>query len=199
MEDVHQVRLMALLRDLVREKRVKGAAVALDIDPRTLTSGLTRRKLSRRMSDALERLLLTGGAPAEELRNERIEGLEQRISAMGERIEAVAEELRSGLDEMRTAVEHDVNALREELEQPAPGSHRSAAAAEFRQPAQGGGSPTMPEPEDEEFYGPVWPVIAEWRALRSGHPNRGNGLSWLLDEERLRWVRRILTLGLSWK
>ena len=108
----------------------------------------------------------------------------------------------------------------------------------------------MPEPDDEEFYGPVWPVIAEWRTLRSGHPNHGNGLSWLLDEERLmevevalleehgftlppereelrgfarsgqldwrkralqdarrarirkerlRWVRRILTLGLWWK
>ena len=42
-----------------------------------------------------------------------------------------------------------------------------------------------PEPDDEEFYGPVWPLIVEWRELRSSHPNEGKGLSWLVEEERL--------------
>ncbi len=272
-EDVHELRLMALLRDLVREKRVKGAAEALGVDPRTLTTSLLRRKLSRRMSDALERLLLTGGAPAEERRNERIDGLEQRLQGLGERVDTLEEGMRRGLDEVRSAVENEVDALREELAQGVNDSGRTAIQTEVRRPGRGGGSPTlpetaplrrptgkgrdeplvlaeMPEPDDEEFYGPVWPVIAEWRALRSGHPNRGNGLSWLADEERLmevevalledhgftlppekeelrgfarsgqldwrkralqdtrrsrirkerlRWVRRILTLGLWWK
>lgn len=272
-EDVHQLRLMALLRDLVREKRVKGAANALGVDPRTLTTSLVRRKLSRRMSDALDRLLLTGGAPAEKRRNERIDGLEQRLQGLSDRVDTLEEEVRSGLDEVRSAVETEVNAMREELAQGVNESGRATVHVEIRKPGQGGGTATlpetarlqlptrkrrdeplvlteMPEPDDEEFYGPVWPVVAEWRALRSGHPNRGRGLSWLVDEERLmevevalleehgftlppekeelrgfarsgqldwrkralqdarrarikrerlRWVRRILTLGLWWK
>ena len=82
-----------------------------------------RRKLSRRMRDALDRLLLTGGAPAEQRRNERIDGLEQTISRdWTTGWNALEEGLRSGLDEVRTAVENEVNALREEWYQAVPGS-----------------------------------------------------------------------------
>ena len=42
-----------------------------------------------------------------------------------------------------------------------------------------------PLPDDEEFYGPAWPLIVEWRELRVAHPNQGKGLSWLVDEEHL--------------
>ena len=273
-ESLSHMRLRALLTDVVREEGRMEAAKLLGVNYKTLVRAIESDGLSPRMKDALERLLLTGGVPAEQRRNERIDGLEQTLQGLGERVESLEEGLRRGLDEMRTAVENEVNALREEQAQGVNGSGRTAIHKVVRTPGQRGGRPPhcpklrvyvsqqedgrdeplvlaeMPEPDDEEFYGPVWPVIAEWRALRSGHPNRGNGLSWLVDEERLmevevalleehgftlppeteelrgfarsgqldwrkralhdtrrarikrerlRWVRRVLTLGLWWK
>ena len=46
-EDLQRVRLMALLRELARDKGVREAAQALDIDHRTLTASLEERTLSR--------------------------------------------------------------------------------------------------------------------------------------------------------
>ena len=46
-EDVHHLRLMALLCELVREKRNRGAAATLGIDPRTVSSCIgCRRQLT---------------------------------------------------------------------------------------------------------------------------------------------------------
>ena len=38
---------------------------------------------------------------------------------------------------------------------------------------------------DEEVFGEAWPLIAEWRELKDGHPVRGKGFEWLTDEKRL--------------
>ena len=207
-EDVHELRLMALLRDLVREKKVRGAADALGVDPRTLASSLVRRRLSKRMSDALERLLLTGGVPEMARQGERIDDLERGMQGLGGRVEALEKEMRSGFEDLRTTVENEVNALREEWNQAMPESDRPAVQAEAHESTQGGGNASArdavrlkpqskirrddplvlteaPEPDDEEFYGAVWPLIAEWRELRASHPNAGKGLSWLVEEERL--------------
>ena len=37
-EDLHHLRLMALLQELVREKRYRGAAQVLEIDPQTVSA-----------------------------------------------------------------------------------------------------------------------------------------------------------------
>ena len=42
-----------------------------------------------------------------------------------------------------------------------------------------------PADDDEAAFGPVWPLIVEWRGLKDSHPNQGKGLSWLIAEERL--------------
>ncbi|MDE2859868.1 MAG: hypothetical protein OXL35_00025 [Chloroflexota bacterium] len=42
-----------------------------------------------------------------------------------------------------------------------------------------------PAEDDGEVYGGAWPLVAEWRRLREGHPNRGSSLSWLTTHERL--------------
>ena len=41
-----------------------------------------------------------------------------------------------------------------------------------------------PAEDDEEVFGEVWPLIAEWRELKAVHPDEGKGLSWLRTEER---------------
>ena len=53
-EDVHHLRLMALLHELVRVKRNKGTAAALGIDPRTVASCIKTGRLSWRVREALE-------------------------------------------------------------------------------------------------------------------------------------------------
>ena len=58
-EDVHHLRLMALLHELVREKGNRGVAAALGIDPRTLWRCRATGNLTSRLSAALERLMLT--------------------------------------------------------------------------------------------------------------------------------------------
>ena len=54
-EDVHHLRLMALLHELVREKGNRGAAQALGIDPRTVASCMKTGRLSWRVLEALKR------------------------------------------------------------------------------------------------------------------------------------------------
>ena len=39
--------------------------------------------------------------------------------------------------------------------------------------------------DDPEVYGDAWPLVEEWRSLRSDHPHQGKSLSWLGAEERL--------------
>ena len=41
-----------------------------------------------------------------------------------------------------------------------------------------------PAEDDEEVFGEVWPLIAEWRELKGVHPDEGKSLSWLGTEER---------------
>ena len=63
-EDLHHLRLMALLEEQVREKGARKAAEHLGVDHRTLASSLESGKLSRRMRVALDRALLAGGGLA---------------------------------------------------------------------------------------------------------------------------------------
>ena len=59
-EDLHHLRLMALLDEQVRDKGPRRAAADLDVDHRTLTASLERGRLSRRMRPALNQALLAG-------------------------------------------------------------------------------------------------------------------------------------------
>ena len=157
------------------------------------------------MSDALERLLLTGGVPALARQRERIDGGMQGLDG---RVEALERERRSGFEKVLATVEGEIRTLPKESVRETQVWDRSAAQAEVRQPKQGGGYTTLPGatrlqpttgrrrddplvlteeplPDDEEFYGPAWPLIVEWRQLRASHPYQGKGLSWLIDEECL--------------
>ena len=61
-DNVYNMRLTALLRELVREGGFKGAAKALDLDQRTVAAAYRRGVLSRRVRSALERGLQEGRA-----------------------------------------------------------------------------------------------------------------------------------------
>ncbi len=198
-EDLERMRLMALLRELARDKGVKEASQALGVDHRTLVSSLESGKLTRRMRVALGKALLEGGgSPAAEQR-ERNDALEGRLKEVEGRVEALGKDMHRGL----AAVQGEVKALRGERAQ----EMRRLAQAEAGRGARGEaaeagcavGKPKgktslrreypelvtlEPAEDDEEVFGDAWPLIVEWRGLKDTHPNRGSSLSWLVTEER---------------
>ena len=197
-EDVHHLRLMALLRELVRNKGVMKATQELSVDYRTLTNSLKDGRLSRRMRQALEKALLEGGgSPAAEQR-ERNDGLEEELKEVKGQVEAVGKEAARGV----AAVRGEVKALgdrqagfeRRLSQVEGTGEDPGEAANEAGGPAKRRAAPWREYPDlvtrepaegDEEVFGEAWPLIAEWRELRDAHPNRGGGPEWLRSEKRL--------------
>ena len=59
-ENMHHMRLMTLLQELVRDKGYKGAARVLELDQRTVAECARTGQLSRRVRQALERALQEG-------------------------------------------------------------------------------------------------------------------------------------------
>ena len=81
-ENIHHMRLMALLQELVREKGYKGAARVLEIDPQTVTDSAKTGRLTRRVRDSLERALQEGVGSAAERQRTRNEELEGRVEGL---------------------------------------------------------------------------------------------------------------------
>ena len=89
-EDLHHLRLIALLDELVRDKGVTRSARQLDVDHRTLTASLGSGRLSRRMWTALNRALLAGaGSPAREQR-QRNDELVGRVDKVEGQVDELA-------------------------------------------------------------------------------------------------------------
>ena len=185
-EDVHHLRLTALLHELVRTKGNRGAASALGIDPRTVASCMKTRRLSWRVREALEQGLQSGAGSAAVRQRKRNDSLEGRI-------EGWEGKLRSGLDEVRAAVAGEVEALREEQAKAMRHVERRLVRLEAGRSAQDGMERTSPtgaepepskrryvrprthpqlvtleaEPDEDLVYGDATSVIVEWRRVRA--------------------------------
>ena len=203
-EELHDLRLRALLHELARDKGGhRGAASALGLDHRTVAACLEGGGMSWRVREALERGLESGASPAAVQQRERTEALEQRVGEMEERMEALGKEMRGGLE----AVMGGTEATREAHAQGMRQFERRLAQAEAGRRAQGtaaeaptvGRKPAVarerrqhaelvtvnPAHDDEEVFGHAWPLIDEWRRLRAGRPGKGKGLSRLVERERV--------------
>ena len=203
-EDLHHLRLMALLDELVRDKGARKAAADLDVDHRTLAASLESGRLTRRMRVALDRALLAGGGSPAREQKERNDELAERL----EQVEVVGQDAGQGL----AAVGDEVKALRNEQGQAlqrvesrlvrveASGGDAGDAEMEVGESGPVGRSPQRktrlrrefpelatlePAEDDADVYGDAWPLIQEWRELKESHPNRGKGLEWLRQQQRL--------------
>ena len=193
--DPYNLRLTALLHQLVRKRGHKGAARALGIDRRTVAASV-REGLSRRVRDALERTLVEKDGDARDKLGEDFEEFRERC-------EAWAQELRDGLQ----AVQGQVEALGQQegermrrlegrlalVEAGPDGSPadrgeaggqrpRARAAAHRRYPDL---VTKDPADDDEGVFGEVWPLVQEWRTLWAGHPPLGQGWAWVSTRERI--------------
>ena len=214
-ENVYHLRLMALLQELVRKRGYKGAARILEIDPQTVTESAKTGRLSRRVREALERALQEGHGSAAARQRERNDGLEGKVEALEQGHVA----LEKGQDELRrrlAAVEGGIEALRRDVAQ-GPGTGQAGAGAqpggpgqpESGAPGRGRNPPPRsrarreypdlvtrePAGDDEEVFGDAWALIVEWRELKDVHPNKGRGLAWLAEKERLLEVELALLEG----
>ena len=103
LDSLRQMRLLALLRDMIDDGGKVKAAKALGVNYRTVSKAVGSGTLTDRMSDSLERHLLLGGSRAAPQQRDRVDALVERVSAL-------ERELRGGLE----AVVEEVKAFREE-------------------------------------------------------------------------------------
>ena len=209
-EQLRRQRLNEFLRELVREEGRMEAAEMLGVNYRTLVKAEESGEMTGRMSDALERLLMSGDGPEEPQQQGTVVELERRVEALEGGMRSLAKELRSGLDGIRAAVAGNAedgqthggeNGQAEDEAQAQDGEHgEGAGRSETRAAPSVAGlrssrrsrlrrlDPEIvtvePAEDDAEVYGAAWPLVAEWRVLRAGHPNQGKSLSWLVAEER---------------
>ena len=102
--DLHDRRLMGMLRDLVREKGRARTAELLAVDPRTLAACLKRGKPSRLMRAALERRLDAGPQPQEDTGSLEREARVLREAVTGE-LKALREEHATALGQLERRLE----------------------------------------------------------------------------------------------
>ena len=206
-ENVYHMRLMALLRELVRNRGYKGAARVLEIDPETVAESAKTGRLSRRVRDSLERALQEGVGSAAARQRERNEKLEARVEALEQGRESFAQaydDLGKELRRRMAAIEREVGELRQGDSQGTGAGH--ASAGPNRVDAGGpdiGSRPKLrreypdlvtldPADDDEGVFGKAWTLIAQWRELKASHPNDGKGFAWLTQRERLLTVELAL-------
>ena len=202
-ERMRRHRLRGFLRELVREEGKMEAAELLGVNYKTLDRAEKTGEITGRMGDAIERLSSAGDNPEVTRLKESVGKVEESMAGVEAGVEALAQQLRDGLVELRTAVagRPDAECGGEEGTQGDDAGEKGSGWSETgAAPPVAGLHPKKPfrerrkEPEvvtvepaddDREVYGKAWPLIEEWRSLRTGHPNEGKSLSWLRTHERL--------------
>ncbi len=103
--DMHHLRLMALLQELVRTWGCTGTARVLEIDPRTVTSSMQSGQLTHRVRESLQRALQHGVGSAADRQRERSDKLEARMDKLEAQLKEMKENLRSGLKGLRMSLD----------------------------------------------------------------------------------------------
>lgn len=183
MSDVHELRLTALLFDLVEAQgRVKAAEI-LGVSYGALARAADTGRLSGRMRDALARHLLDGASEFDEKHREQMEGLERRVAALEEGVEEMPEGEDSEVGDVVRAevVDDTLGRLKDEMEnlcKRVEGLETRLGLPGF-QPVAGRVAPTPSGPahefvvslhpasgDDEKRFGAAAPLVVDWRRLR---------------------------------
>ena len=182
---LREMRLVALLRDMIDANSVEKTAETLGVSYRTVARTARSGRLTPRMDAELERHLLLGGGSAAAQQRERVKVLEDEVRALGQRVEALDEGLKNGLEELRRVVEkgvaetsQDVGRLERRLASLGGGREGQSAPT----PASDGTDTPSPKPQwrlhrelvtqeaepgEEQVYGEATPVIVRWRRTRA--------------------------------
>ena len=194
--DLYELRLTALLHQLVRRQGHKGAARELGVNPRTVAASV-KQGMSRRVREALERMLVDRDGEARDRLEDEMEGVKVEVSGVKGRVTVLESELQEGLLLPKGVQAQGMRRLERRLAQAeaVKGGGSAASPAAATSPAPGAGSPSRrrdpelvtkdPADDDEEVYGDAWPLVDEWRRLWDEHPVRGKGLEWVSTRQRI--------------
>ena len=191
-EDVYELRLTALLRQLVRTRGHKGAARVLGLDPRTVAASV-QQGMSRRVRDAVEKMLVERDGGARDELEEAVEGLAGQVGGLTTQVAGLEGELREGMQALGETHAQGMRRLEQRLVQ---GESRSGGGTGLPRPAPVAGAATRrrypdlvtsdpSDDDDEEIFGDAWLLVQEWRELWDGHPARGKGLEWVSTRHRI--------------
>ena len=195
-EDPYELRLTALLHQLVRSRGHKGAARALGLDPRTV-AGSVREGMSRRVRDVVEKMLVERDGAARDELEDAVEELAGQVGGLTTRVVGLENELREGLKALGEAQARGMRRLEQRLIRAETRwqAGNAAVPAADGHPLPGGGAPpprrhpdlvtVEPADDDEDVFGNAWSLVAEWRKLWEGHPAQGRGLDWVSRRERI--------------
>ena len=172
-ENMHHMRLMTLLQELVRDKGYKGAARVLELDQRTVAECARTGQLSRRVRQALERALQEGVGSAAARQRERNDRLEKRVEAL----EKGRDEMAKGYDALGKELRRRMAAVEGRVEAQGTGAgHAGAGPSRSESGAADAGSKPSSRPrerreypdlvtrepadDDADVVGDAWPLIA---------------------------------------
>ncbi len=203
-EDVYELRLTALLRQLVQSRGYGGAGRTLGLDRRTIAASV-QQGLSQRVRDQLEWALVDKDAGARDALEDRVNGLAQQMAGQTKQIAGLESELREAVKALERTHARELQALERRWErrltrlQEEVDRIRSRPAPEAAAVAPGAGQSAPVRPRrrypdlvareeaegDAEALGDAWPLVQEWRELWRGHPARGRGFRWVSTRTRI--------------
>ena len=202
-ESLREMRLLALLGDLMGEQGKTQAAETLGVSPRTLTRFEESRRLTPTLAGALERHLLEGGGSAAATQRHRLgmleDGLQELAGALREGLAALRKDGEQAREEQARALAALEAAGSAAAPAPAPPpSSQSAGNGRVSGPATAGTPPVQrpqrkypdlvtdeAEPGEELVYGEAaTAVIVRWREARDAFSQAKDALDVLNARQR---------------
>ena len=201
LDSLEEMRLVALLGDMIEQQGKPGAAETLGVSVRTLGRFEESRRLTRTVAAALEAHLLKGGGSAADRQRRQAADLAERVAALEK---ALPEGLAAVRQEGQSAVGEQVNTLGElarrvaALEVAGTGAAQATAGTPAGSPAPAVVSPLSrprrvypelvtdeAEPGEELVYGgAATAVIVQWREARDAFAAATDALDTLNARER---------------
>lgn len=205
--DMHDLRLTALMFDLVEARGRVKAAETLGVSYGALARAADTGRLTGRMRDALTRHLLEGADPGETTEaSDDLADLERRVAALekGARGKPEGDDLQtdglqvslSKLGEEQDRHSRRIAALETSDRTPPPAPATDVEPATPSRPAYELVVSLHPNPgDDEKRFGAAAPLVVEWRRLRQGYRAAPSGLAKLRAEEDLLEMEMLLIGG----
>ncbi len=200
LDTVRELRLLAVLRDLVERHSQGEAAELLGIGRKTIWRSMTSGRLTPHLANALEQWLVAADRAALSAVEERVTALEGRLAALDDSLEAGFGALRSELAGLR---ESGAPAPRRREPRPAQATPVSAGRS-ARTDARAAGDRDLPwrpypqlvtaepQPGEEHLYGEATAHVVAWRQARM-EAREGRGRLERLDAElRMRELELML-------
>ena len=191
-EDVYELRLTALLRQLVRTRGYKGAGRVLGLDPRTVAASV-QQGMSRRVRDVVEKMLVDRDGGARDELEEAVEGLVEQVGGVKTQVAGLEGELREGMKALGETHAQGMRRLEQRLVQ-GDGRGGGRGVGLPPPPPVAGAATRRRYPDlvtidssedDEDVFGDAWPLVKEWRELWDGHPAQGKGPAWVSRRARI--------------